>query len=160
MYLDNTDCTEEDPETCVFDTFSNVTVGDLDLDGLDEITLNGETQKKWGPDGKGISSSDIKVFKSSGINVFHNAYGVGGKNQTEAKINVLNYVGNLNGIIANRPDVFMRIDSVKDMQEVMKNGKTGVMIGVQNASHFIYSDDGRSERKASATNKCYNMLIL
>jgi membrane dipeptidase len=66
---------------------------------------------------------------------------VGGKNQTDTKINVLNFVGTLNGIIANRSDVFMRIDSVKDMQKVMKNGKTGVMIGVQNASHFISSDD-------------------
>ena len=113
----------------------------LVIDMLGLLTLNGETRKKWGPDGEGISSSDIKVFKSSGINVFHNAYGVGGKTQTEAKMNVLNYVGNLNGIIANRPDVFMRIDSIKDMQEVMKNRKTGVMIGVQNADHFISPDD-------------------
>ncbi len=37
LYLDNTDCTEEDPNTCVFDAFSNVTVGDLDNEGLDEI---------------------------------------------------------------------------------------------------------------------------
>jgi len=113
----------------------------LVIDMLGLLSLNGETRKRWGPDGKGISNSDIKIFKSSGINVFHNAYGVGGKTQTEAKMNVLNYVGNLNGIIANRPDVFMRIDSIKDMQEVMKNRKTGVMIGVQNADHFISPDD-------------------
>ena len=113
----------------------------LVIDMLGLLSLNGETRKRWGPDGKGISSTDIKVFKSSGINVFHNAYGVSGKTQTEAKMNVLNYVGNLNGIIANRPDVFMRIDSIKDMQEVMKNRKTGVMIGVQNADHFISPDD-------------------
>ena len=113
----------------------------LVIDMLGLLSLNGETRKRWGPDGKGISNSDIKIFKSSGINVFHNAYGVGGKTQTEAKMNVLNYVGNLNGIIANRPDVFMRIDSIKDMQEVMKNRKTGVMIGVQNADHFISPND-------------------
>ena len=113
----------------------------LVIDMLGLLSLNGETRKRWGPDGKGISNSDIKIFKSSGINVFHNAYGVGGKTQTEAKMNVLNYVGNLNGIIANRPDVFMRIDSIKDMQEVMKYRKTGVMIGVQNADHFISPDD-------------------
>ena len=113
----------------------------LVIDMLGLLSLNGETRKRWGPDGKGISNSDIKIFKSSGINVFHNAYGVGGKTQTEAKMNVLNYVGNLNGIIANRPDVFMRIDSIKDMEEVMKNRKTGVMIGVQNADHFISPDD-------------------
>ena len=113
----------------------------LVIDMLGLLSLNGETQKRWGPAGDGISDKDIKAFKSSGINVFHNAYGVGGKNQTDTKINVLNFVGTLNGIIANRPDVFMRIDSVKDMQKVMKNGKTGVMIGVQNASHFISSDD-------------------
>ena len=113
----------------------------LVIDMLGLLSLNGETRKRWGPDGKGISSSDIKIFKSSGINVFHNAYGVGGKTQTEAKMNVLNYVGNLNGIVANRPDVFMRIDSIKDMQEVMKNRKTGVMIGVQNADHFISPND-------------------
>ena len=113
----------------------------LVIDMLGLLSLNGETRKRWGPDGKGISNSDIKIFKSSGINVFHNAYGVGGKTQTEAKMNVLNYVANLNGIIANRPDVFMRIDSIEDMQEVMKNRKTGVMIGVQNADHFISPDD-------------------
>ena len=113
----------------------------LVIDMLGLLSLNGETRKRWGPDGKGISNSDIKIFKSSGINVYHNAYGVGGKTQTEAKMNVLNYVGNLNGIIANRPDVFMRIDSIKDMEEVMKNRKTGVMIGVQNADHFISPDD-------------------
>ena len=35
----------------------------------------------------------------------------------------------------------MRIDSIKDMTNVMKNEKVGVMLGVQNASHFITDDD-------------------
>jgi len=113
----------------------------LVIDMLGLLTLNGETRKRWGPDGEGITDRDIEVFKSSGINVFHNAYGVGGKNQSEAKVNTLNFVASLNSIIANRPDAFMRIDSIKDMKEVLKNGKTGVMIGVQNSSHFISTED-------------------
>ena len=113
----------------------------LVIDMLGLVTLNVDTQKRWGPSGDGISKKDINEFKSSGINVFHHAYGVGGKNQTEAKINVLNFIGSLNSLIANRPDVFMRIDSIKDMTNVMKNEKVGVMLGVQNASHFITEDD-------------------
>ena len=111
------------------------------IDMLGLITLNVDTQKRWGPAGDGISQKDINEFKSSGINVFHHAYGVGGKNQTEAKINCLNFIGSLNSLIANRPDVFMRIDSIKDLTNVMKNGKVGVMLGVQNSSHFISEDD-------------------
>jgi len=113
----------------------------LVIDMLGLLSLNGDTRKRWGPDGTGITDADIKEFKSSGINVFHNAYGVGGRNQTEAKINVLNFVGSMNSMIANRSDFLMRIDSIKDMREVMKNGKIGVMIGVQNANHFISPDD-------------------
>ena len=95
----------------------------LVIDMLGLLSLNGDTRKRWGPDGTGITDADIKEFKSSGINVFHNAYGVGGRNQTEAKINVLNFVGSMNSMIANRSDFLMRIDSIKDMREVMKNGK-------------------------------------
>jgi membrane dipeptidase len=111
------------------------------IDMLGLITLNVDTQKRWGSAGDGISQKDINEFKSSGINVFHHAYGVGGKNQTEAKINCLNFIGSLNSLIANRPDVFMRIDSIRDMTNVMDNGKVGVMLGIQNASHFITEDD-------------------
>ena len=38
----------------------------LVIDMLGLLSLNGETRKRWGPDGKGISNSDIKIFKSSG----------------------------------------------------------------------------------------------
>jgi membrane dipeptidase len=113
----------------------------LVIDMLGLLTINVDTQKRWGSSGDGISKKDINEFKSSGINVFHHAFGVGGKNQTESKINVLNFIGSLNSLIANRPDVFMRIDSIKDMTNVMKNEKVGVMLGVQNASHFITQDD-------------------
>ena len=115
--------------------------GSLVIDMLGLLTLNGETQQRWGPDGSGIAEEDIQHFRDSRIDVFHIASGVGGATDEQAYQNCLAFVANYNAIVANRPDVFVRIDSAEDLSTVRESGRTGILIGIQNASHFRRPDD-------------------
>jgi membrane dipeptidase len=110
--------------------------GWLVIDMLGLLTLNGEVQERWGPDLSGLTGADIDEFRESGIDVFHIASGVGGATTEQAYQNVLGFVATFNSIIANRPDVFVRIDSAEDLASVHGSGRTGVLIGLQNSSHF------------------------
>jgi len=115
--------------------------GSLVIDMLGLTTINGETSERWGPDYSGLSAADAAEFRSSEIDVFHIASGVGGRTQNEAYQNCLAFVGNYNSIIANRPDVFVRIDSAEDLAAVHGSGRAGILIGIQNSSHFRSPQD-------------------
>jgi len=110
--------------------------GSLVIDMLGLLSLNGETQERWGADLSGLTDADIDEFRDSEIDVFHIASGVGGRTTEQAYQNVLGFVATFNSIIANRPDVFVRIDSAEDLAAVHGSGRTGVLIGLQNSSHF------------------------
>jgi membrane dipeptidase len=115
--------------------------GSLVIDMLGLLSLNGETEQRWGPGFDGMTAEDIEHFKASGIDVFHIASGVGGVTQQDAYQNCLAFVSQYNSIVANRPDVFMRIDSVTDLAAVHNSDRTGVLIGIQDSSHFRNPND-------------------
>ena len=115
--------------------------GSLVIDMLGLTTINGETSERWGPDYSGLSAADAAEFRTSEIDVFHIASGVGGRTQNEAYQNCLAFVGNYNSIIANRPDVFVRIDSAEDLAAVHGSDRAGILIGIQNSSHFRSPQD-------------------
>jgi len=115
--------------------------GSLIIDMLGLTTINGETGERWGPDYAGLTAADIEEFRTSEIDVFHIASGVGGRTAEQAYQNVLSFVGGYNAIVANRPDVFMRIDSADDLASVHGSGRTGILIGIQNSSHFRSAED-------------------
>jgi membrane dipeptidase len=115
--------------------------GSLVIDMLAPTTLNGETDERWGPDYGGLTQADVAEFRDSEIDVFHIARGVGGRTTEQAYQNVLSYIGVYNSIVANRPDVFVRIDSGEDLSTVHGSGRTGILIGIQNSSHFRSVED-------------------
>lgn len=115
--------------------------GSLVIDMLGLLTLNDETRARWGPGFDGFTAEDFNRFRDSGINVFHIASGVGGRTQDEAYDNCLAFVGRYNSIIANRADVFMRVDSAADLAAVHRSGRVGVLIGIQNSQHFRAPED-------------------
>ncbi len=121
-------------ESLVMDMLSPLS---LDLTGVEKGIYN----EKMDSSGDGLTDQEIQDYRDSGINVFHIAVGTGGRNQTENKISSMTYVSLHNSLISNHPDVFMRIDSVKDLDKVQKNGKVGILIGLQNSAHFISVDD-------------------
>ncbi len=81
---------------------------------------------------------DLGKYKEAGIDVYHFAVGFGGPNAYQ---DLLKYFGSLNGFIANNGDELMRIDSISDIDRVKASGKTGVLLGVQNAEHFTKPGD-------------------
>jgi len=115
----------------------------LVIDMLGLVTLNDETRDRWGPDMAGLTDTDIEELRSSEIDVFHSATGVGGRSPEEAYRRVLEWVGWHNAFVANRPDVFVRVDSVEDLATVHGSGRTGILIGVQNSEHLRSPDDVR-----------------
>ncbi|MCB2114520.1 MAG: membrane dipeptidase [Parvularculaceae bacterium] len=86
-------------------------------------------------DGMAISDAQLEKLRSSGINIFHPAVGLGGRD------NALNFVARLNGYAASRPDAFRRIDKVADMDLAKSQKRIGYIIGIQGSDHFEQPDD-------------------
>ena len=137
--------------------------GSLVIDMLGLTTLNGDTRERWGPDFSGLTVDDVAEFRDSEIDVFHVARGVGGRTAETAYQNVLGFVASFNAVVANRPDVFVRIDSAEDLASVHGSGRTGVLIGLQNSSHFRSPADVRTfhalgQRVSQLTYNARNMI--
>lgn len=91
-----------------------------------------------GSDPFSFTREELLAVKDSGIDVFHPATGLGGP---EAAVDVLTHMAGYNGLIAEHPDLLMRIDSAADLDAVHANGKIGIVLGVQNSEHFRTTDD-------------------
>jgi len=87
-----------------------------------------------------ISREELVALKDSGIDVFHPATGISGPT---AHADVLAYMAACNGLAAEFPDLLMRIDSASDLQRVSREGKIGIIPGVQNSEHFHSAQDVR-----------------
>jgi len=85
-----------------------------------------------------LADAQVAKLQSMGINVFHPAVGIGGP---EAREKALRFVAAHNARIANRPDLYSRVDSAADLDAVRTSGKLGVIIGIQNSDHFVTADD-------------------
>jgi membrane dipeptidase len=137
--------------------------GSLVVDMLGLTTLNSEVRERWGPDFSGLGEADIAQIKDSEIDVFHVARGVGGRTTDQAHENVLRFVASFNSVIANRPDVFVRIDSADDLASVHGSGRAGILIGLQDSSHFRATEDVRTfhalgQRVSQLTYNSRNMI--
>jgi len=86
-------------------------------------------------DGLAITDAHLEKLRASGINVFHPAVGLGGRDSA------LSFIARLNAYAAERPDVFRRIDAVADFDRVMEEDRIGYIVGIQNAHHFNSPDD-------------------
>ncbi|HEU5208479.1 MAG TPA: membrane dipeptidase [Longimicrobiales bacterium] len=110
----------------------------LVIDMLSPLTLNWPQQGKWNLDAENFTDADFQRFRESGINVFHVAYGMGG---IDPYTTVLEHIATQNSFIAGNDERVLRIDSAADFERARTSGKIGIMIGVQNSSHFRRPDD-------------------
>ena len=94
--------------------------------------------RSWLRDPASFTAADLQRFRDSGINVFHIATGVGG---ADPYASVMQFLAFWNGFLAHHHDVLMRIDSPASLDRVNTAGKIGVILGIQNSSHFRSPDD-------------------
>jgi membrane dipeptidase len=129
------------------------------FDMLSPLTISGKWQE-WARDPESFTDADARRYRSSGISIFHHAFGLGGTNAYEAAIN---YFGSINALIAGAEQYFMRIDSVADFARAKSSAKIGLLPGLQNAQHFRNARDvdfffGLGQRVAQLTYNSRNLI--
>lgn len=97
----------------------------------------GTAGQRWLRTPSSISAEDFAPYLASGINVFHTAVGFGGP---DAYTTGQQFFHRQNSMIAERPDLFMRIDSADDFARVKGSGRIGILLGAQNSDHFAARD--------------------
>jgi membrane dipeptidase len=93
-----------------------------------------------GEDPNGFSREEMLAIMESGIDVFHPAIGMGGPAVTADS---LTFMASFNGLVAEHPDLVMRIDSAQDFEVLRESGRLGIILGTQNSDHFRRPDDVR-----------------
>jgi membrane dipeptidase len=107
----------------------------LDLLGIISID---RTWRDWAMRPETFTEADYELYRSSGISVFHHAFGLGGLNAYES---ALSYIASLNALAAGADRYFMRITTADDLRRVKASGRIGLLLGIQNADHFRRPDD-------------------
>ena len=93
----------------------------------------GTETRTWFNDPTTFGQKDLAAFRESGIDVYHIAVGTGGPNAYDES---LRFLALWNGFIAHHSDWLTRVDSPESLAGVKKNGKLGVLLGIQNSEHF------------------------
>jgi membrane dipeptidase len=82
-----------------------------------------------------FTDADAAVYRGSGIHAF--ALGHGAPDYESA----LRYFARWNGFIASYGDKLIRIDDASDFARARRENKTGILISLQDSSHFRRPDD-------------------
>lgn len=106
----------------------------LVIDMLGPLKIDANTAFSSQP----LSERDGREFLSSGITGFHHAFGLGGTNAHE---NALAYLATWGNFVARNPHVFCAVGSVADLVQAKKDGRCGVIMGLQNAEQFRKVED-------------------
>lgn len=106
----------------------------LVIDMLAPLKIDANTALSSAP----LGERDAREFLSSGITGFHHSFGLGGPNAHE---NALEYLATWGNFVARNPHVFCAVGSVADLVQAKKDGRCGVIMGLQNAEHFRTAED-------------------
>jgi membrane dipeptidase len=77
-----------------------------------------------------ITQADAQMFRTSGINVFHNSVGVGSYDDG------LQFLAAWSGYCGRNADVFSLVGRVEDLEHAKAQKKIAVIMGLQNADEF------------------------
>lgn len=107
-----------------------------------------------------ISEEDERAFRASGITGFHNAVGTGGPSAVEQ---TLEFMAAWQGFAGRNAHLFSLVGRVEDLDAAKAQGRIAVIMGVQNAEHFVQPADVRrfymlGQRCAQLTYNAQNRL--
>ena len=109
------------------------------MDMLCPLQIAGDQADTWMRDPSSFTEEDLAYFLASGIDVLHPTGG--GTSGRDAHENIRTYLGEWNGFLAHHADSFLRITEPRHLEEVNDSGRIGVILGLQNSSHFRQVDD-------------------
>lgn len=108
------------------------------IDMLGLLTLNWPRLYRWLHDPSSFTSSDFDKLRSSGIDVFNPAVSLGDGATYDV---TRNWFQRWNRLIAGRPEFFVRVDCASDISRATREGKIGIILGMQDANHLRTVDD-------------------
>jgi membrane dipeptidase len=82
-----------------------------------------------------FTPADAAIYRDSGISVF--ALGHGAEDYSDG----LRYFARWNGFLAAHSDLLLRIEDAGDFVRVRRDGKIGIMLTMQDSTHFRSPDD-------------------
>jgi membrane dipeptidase len=124
----------------------------LVIDMLGLLTLDWAKQKQWFQDPATIEPDSLDRIRQSRIRVFHPAIEF-----------VSRLMGEWQGFVSHRPTVFRTINSGEDFTEAFSKRQIGILLGMQNSSHFTSLSDvehfyGLGQRVSQLTYNTRNSL--
>ena len=87
------------------------------------------------------SEEEALMFRGSGITAFHNAIGLGGPTAYE---DALAFLAAWQGYAGRNSHIYSLVGQAADLERAKAEGKTAVIMGIQNADHFRGKDDVKS----------------
>jgi membrane dipeptidase len=109
---------------------------------------------------KPLSEEEAAMFRSCGINAFHNSIGTGGPQVVEE---TLQFIAAWQGFAGRNSHVFSLVGRASDLDRAKVERKVAVIMGVQNADHFRTAADVKSyyqlgQRCAQLTYNSQNLI--
>lgn len=97
----------------------------------------------FGPEyyAKALSAKEAADFRASGITAIHQAIGIGGPTSNEQALSFFAIWGNF---VARNSHTFTGVDKFADILRAKRDGKVAVIMGLQNADHFLQPADVKS----------------
>jgi len=83
-----------------------------------------------------ITLASLQRFKEMGISVYH-----GGPGNPLNRPGAILHFARWNGLLAHHADHVMRVDTTAKLNRVKESGKLGVLLGLQNSTHFETVND-------------------
>ena len=82
-----------------------------------------------------LTDADAQMFRTCGINAFHNSIGVGSYDEA------LQFIAAWSGFAGRNADVFSLVGRIEDLEHAKRQGKVAVIMGLQNADEFRQPGD-------------------
>jgi membrane dipeptidase len=115
------------------------TVGrSLVIDMLGLVTFDWSKLRRWHTHPDTFTARDLSTLRSSSINVFHPAVDL---NSSEPYADTVRWLDNWNRLVNAHSHTLMRISSCNDLQAAKQSRKVGVLLGMQNSTHFRTPSD-------------------
>lgn len=108
------------------------------IDMLGLLTLNWRLLAQWHQNPASFTNADFQKLRSSGIDVFHPAVALG---PGDAYTVTQKWFEKWHRLITGHPDYFIRVDAPIDLARARREGRIGIILGMQDANHFRCADD-------------------